>query len=43
MGETNDDPGPEATAVAVDDLGDFDPLDAVDASDPPPGTTARGG
>ena len=43
MGETNDDPGPEATAVAVDDVGDFDPLDAVDASDPPPGTTARGG
>ena len=43
MGETNDDPGPEATAVAVDDVGDFDPLDSVDASDPPPGTTARGG
>jgi N-acetylmuramoyl-L-alanine amidase/LysM domain len=43
MGETNDDPGPEATAEAVDDVGDFDPLDAVDASDPPPGTTARGG
>jgi N-acetylmuramoyl-L-alanine amidase/LysM domain len=43
MRETNDDPGPEATAVAVDDLGDFDPLDAVDVSDPPPGTTARGG
>ena len=43
MGETNDDAGPEATAVAVDDVGDFDPLDAVDASDPPPGTTARGG
>ena len=43
MGESNDDPGARATAVAVDDLGDFDPLDAVDASDPPPGTVARGG
>jgi N-acetylmuramoyl-L-alanine amidase/LysM domain/Putative peptidoglycan binding domain len=43
MGETINDLAGQATAVAVDDLGDFDPLDAVDASDPPPGVTPRGG
>jgi LysM repeat protein len=43
MGVTNHKLDPDATRVAIDDLGDFDPLDAIDASDPPPGTTARGG
>jgi hypothetical protein len=32
-----------ATRVAVEHLADCDPLDAIDASDPPPGTVARGG
>ena len=34
---------PDANRVAVDGLGDFDPLDAVDSRDPPPGSTPRGG
>ena len=34
---------PGATRIAVDHLADCDPLDAIDASDPPPGTVPRGG
>ncbi|MET0323867.1 MAG: N-acetylmuramoyl-L-alanine amidase [Ilumatobacteraceae bacterium] len=34
---------PDATRVAVDGLADCDDDDAFDASDPPPGTTPRGG
>jgi hypothetical protein len=43
MGRTNEETVETATAIAVDDVGDFDPLDAVDASDPPPGVVPRGG
>jgi hypothetical protein len=43
VGRTDQDQDADATRVAVDGVGDVDPLDAIDASDPPPGTTARGG
>jgi hypothetical protein len=40
---TNQQVDPNATRVAVDGLGDLDPLDAIDSRDPPPGTAPRGG
>jgi N-acetylmuramoyl-L-alanine amidase/LysM domain len=43
MGATNHQLDSDAMRVAVDDLGDLDPLDAVDSRDPPPGATPRGG
>jgi hypothetical protein len=43
VGRTAEEHDVDANRVAVDGVGDVDPLDAIDASDPPPGTTARGG
>jgi hypothetical protein len=40
---TSSDAGPDANREAVEALADFDPEDAFDATDPPPGEGSRGG